>query len=184
MQSNVCRRLLSLANSRFQEIVIRDQNSFQSGEFREYLYGLLPREGNHIASIISEDIRNDVKGVLERAANLDSAESWSLLNAVISRYAKQSDVDARLAEEIIITIMLPNLDVNVTAQVGHLIKAPFSVHPDTGKVSVPIEFDAIWDFDPSQVPTAETFQLSNYPECFYTDKHGKMVDQESLHVSA
>jgi DNA primase small subunit len=36
---------------------------------------------------------------------------------------------------------------------NHLLKAPFCVHPKTGKVCVPIDPAAAWDFDPEAVCT-------------------------------
>jgi DNA primase small subunit len=36
-----------------------------------------------------------------------------------------------------------------------LLQAPFCVHPKTGKVCVPIDPAAAWDFDPEEVPTVQ-----------------------------
>lgn len=36
-----------------------------------------------------------------------------------------------------------------------VLQAPFCVHPKTGKVCVPIDPAAAWDFDPDQVPTVQ-----------------------------
>lgn len=35
------------------------------------------------------------------------------------------------------------------------MQAPFCVHPKTGKVCVPIDPEAAWDFDPDDVPTVQ-----------------------------
>ena len=35
------------------------------------------------------------------------------------------------------------------------VQAPFCVHPKTGKVCVPIDPEAAWDFDPDNVPTVQ-----------------------------
>jgi len=35
------------------------------------------------------------------------------------------------------------------------VQAPFCVHPKTGKVCVPIEPSAAWEFDPDGVPTVQ-----------------------------
>lgn len=54
--------------------------------------------------------------------------------------------------------MTPRIDVNVTSQINHLIKSPFSAHPDTGKISIPIDIhdDA---FDPKIVCTYDNFDV-------------------------
>lgn len=35
------------------------------------------------------------------------------------------------------------------------LQAPFCVHPKTGKVCVPIDPAAAWEFDPDEVPTVQ-----------------------------
>ena len=42
----------------------------------------------------------------------------------------------------------PRLDANVTKGMNHLLKSPFSIHPKTGRVSVPINSDLLGYFDP------------------------------------
>lgn len=59
---------------------------------------------------------------------------------------------SKLLDEIKLTILMPRLDSNVTAQINHLIKCPFSCHPDTGKISIPLSLDEVENFDPDVVP--------------------------------
>ncbi|CDQ78177.1 unnamed protein product [Oncorhynchus mykiss] len=47
----------------------------------------------------------------------------------------------------------PWVDVNVSKGVNHLLKSPFSVHPKTGRISVPIDLRELDRFDPCDVPT-------------------------------
>ena len=45
--------------------------------------------------------------------------------------------------------------MNVSKHRNHLLKAPFCVHPKTGRVCVPINPAEAEDFDPTTVPTVE-----------------------------
>ena len=44
----------------------------------------------------------------------------------------------------------PRIDVAVTARANHMLKAPYSVHPGSGRVSVPIPESRLFDFKPAQ----------------------------------
>uniref|UniRef100_A0A4W5PAM0 DNA primase n=1 Tax=Hucho hucho TaxID=62062 RepID=A0A4W5PAM0_9TELE len=55
--------------------------------------------------------------------------------------------------EIMLQYCYPRLDVNVSKGVNHLLKSPFSVHPKTGRISVPIDLKELDRFDPFDVPT-------------------------------
>uniref|UniRef100_A0A3B3TQS2 DNA primase n=1 Tax=Poecilia latipinna TaxID=48699 RepID=A0A3B3TQS2_9TELE len=56
-------------------------------------------------------------------------------------------------KEIMLQYCYPRLDVNVSKGVNHLLKSPFSVHPKTGRISVPIDLKDVEKFDPFAVPT-------------------------------
>lgn len=52
--------------------------------------------------------------------------------------------------EAICTLVWPRIDDSVSTHINHTLKSPFSVHPKTGRVSVPILGKRnLWDFDPS-----------------------------------
>uniref|UniRef100_A0A8C8RNH9 DNA primase n=1 Tax=Pelusios castaneus TaxID=367368 RepID=A0A8C8RNH9_9SAUR len=55
--------------------------------------------------------------------------------------------------EIMLQYCFPRLDINVSRGLNHLLKSPFSVHPKTGRVSVPIDLQKLDHFDPFAVPT-------------------------------
>lgn len=58
-------------------------------------------------------------------------------------------------EDIILQYTYPRIDMEVTKQRKHLLKAPFCVHPSTGRICVPLDLEMINNFDPEQVPTVQ-----------------------------
>lgn len=56
-------------------------------------------------------------------------------------------------ENIILVYTYPRLDAEVSKHRNHLLKAPFCIHPKTGRVCVPVDPDRIEEFDPEAVPS-------------------------------
>ena len=96
-------------------------------------------------------------------ADTESSEVlWAIFDAILSKFRSKSldDID-RLKCELMVTLMVPRIDVNVTSQINHLIKSPFSAHPDTGKISIPIDIEDC-TFDPKVVCTFDTFEITPF----------------------
>ena len=66
-------------------------------------------------------------------------------------------------KDIVFAYAYPRLDMEVSKKMNHLLKAPFCVHPKTGKVCVPIDPSEPWEFNPEKVCTVGGFlnQLNN-----------------------
>ena len=56
--------------------------------------------------------------------------------------------------QVVFGFIYPRLDDDVSKKRNHLLKAPFCVHPKTGKVCVPFDPAKAFEFDPDAVPTA------------------------------
>jgi len=59
----------------------------------------------------------------------------------------------RTLRRIIFSCAYPRIDIDVTKQQNHLLKAPFCIHPKTEQVCVPIDPEQCEQFNPADVPT-------------------------------
>nr|GAT57746.1 DNA primase small subunit [Mycena chlorophos] len=129
----------------FTEIILEDQDCFGSEKGYEALLRLIPD------ARIVDALREEWSG-----ANIDSVEKWKNFKAQIKTHKKDSATRAHLTaamEDIILQYTYPRLDENVSKKRNHLLKAPFCVHPKTGRVCVPVDPKRINEFDPERVPT-------------------------------
>jgi DNA primase small subunit len=60
---------------------------------------------------------------------------------------------AAAMEDIVLQYTYPRIDAEVSKHRNHLLKAPFCVHPGTGRVCVPVNPQRVKDFDPERVPS-------------------------------
>ncbi|NXO05211.1 PRI1 primase, partial [Rhinopomastus cyanomelas] len=85
----------------------------------------------------------------------DSVQRWELLKGKMERTRPGTGKVAPCYAdwEVMLQCCFPRLDINVSKGVGHLLKSPFSVHPKTGRISVPLDLQRLDQFDPFAVPT-------------------------------
>ena len=57
--------------------------------------------------------------------------------------------------KLIYLFSFPRLDANVTITMNHLLKSPFSFHPKSGLLSLPIPQDKFSEYPPNWVPKLE-----------------------------
>ncbi|XP_017566425.1 DNA primase small subunit [Pygocentrus nattereri] len=105
-----------------------------------------------VLSLLPEDIRKDLLNLYQTEKN--PLKRWDKLKAVVHHKRATSKKGGQYFEkEIMLQYCYPRLDVNVSKGVNHLLKSPFSVHPKTGRISVPIDLRNLDKFDPFEVPT-------------------------------
>ncbi|XP_078057248.1 DNA primase small subunit isoform X2 [Mustelus asterias] len=115
----------------FEDYAVNEQDIFSSKETWQNVLALVP-----------DGLRDGLQIDFVKAKS--STERWKLL---------QRTLTATYLEEIKLQYCYPRLDVNVSKGINHLLKSPFSVHPKTGRISVPIDVKNLDKFDPFSVPT-------------------------------
>ncbi|XP_056418445.1 DNA primase small subunit [Hyla sarda] len=102
-----------------------------------------------VLALVPETLRENLLRDFQKARS--SVDRWEKLKSGVAglEYKKGSNS----AKEIMLQYCYPRLDVNVSKGVNHLLKSPFSVHPKTGRISVPIDLKKLDSFDPFEVPT-------------------------------
>lgn len=123
---------------RFEER-LKEQNLFADKRIAEYLLSAVPNE--------------QIRASMLKCEWKDGISAWNeLQRQVEAACAGRQKSKLRYAcDGVIVKAMGPRLDCNVSTEMGHLIRCPFSVHPNTGQFCVP--FDPSKPFDPFKVPT-------------------------------
>lgn len=104
-----------------------------------------------VLALVPEDVRKELQRDFQNERKPESR--WKLITDHAFRKQGTSKKGYYFDKEIMLQYCYPRLDVNVSKGVNHLLKSPFSVHPKTGRISVPIDLRELEKFDPFAVPT-------------------------------
>ncbi|XP_075121808.1 DNA primase small subunit [Leptodactylus fuscus] len=102
-----------------------------------------------VLALIPDTAREHLLPDFQKARS--SIERWAKLKKALQNPDHKKG--AYSDKEIMLQYCYPRLDVNVSKGVNHLLKSPFSVHPKTGRISVPMDLNKLDSFDPFAVPT-------------------------------
>ncbi|KAG5646812.1 hypothetical protein DXG03_002189 [Asterophora parasitica] len=130
----------------FSELVLSDQDVFASQEGYEALLEQIP----------DSEVVSKLRTKWNADPSRSSEDKWLDLKSQAKKYEKGSAQRATLTaamEDIILHYTYPRIDAEVSKHRNHLLKAPFCVHPKTGRVCVPVDPQRMDEFDPESVPT-------------------------------
>ncbi|PPQ70526.1 hypothetical protein CVT26_013984 [Gymnopilus dilepis] len=127
----------------FVDLILRTQECFKSEEGYEELLKAIP----------DSNLAKTLRSKWESKPGRSSEDKWSDCFKDMSAHKTLRTA----LEDIILQYTYPRLDAEVSKHRNHLLKAPFCVHPATGRVCVPLDLEMIENFDPKAVPTV--FQL-------------------------
>ncbi|KAH7878270.1 prim-pol domain-containing protein [Lentinula edodes] len=132
-------------NQNFDNLILQDQDCFGSQEGYETLLSLIPDA--KLASRLREK--------WSQKPDSPSYIKWDEMRTeILALKDKHARRNMRYAmEDILLQYAYPRLDAEVSKHRNHLLKAPFCIHPKTGRICVPIDPNRIREFDPATVPT-------------------------------
>ncbi|BGP55421.1 hypothetical protein JCM8202_003749 [Rhodotorula sphaerocarpa] len=131
----------------FRKVAMRDQDCWREDPKQwEAVLSWMPDKAN--AAELRRQFPLDSK-----ESSTDRFRELSRPPTADKRQAKQMERHADAIEDLKIQYMYPRIDTEVSRKLNHLLKAPFCIHPGTGKVCVPILASEIDSFDPDTVPT-------------------------------
>lgn len=136
------RKSINIINKYFEKYALIDQDILGNKESCDKILALAP-----------ETIHDKLQQAFQNHHN--SLQRWEEVKQIARcpNNIKNDKCGPWLDCEIMLQYCFPRLDINVSKGINHLLKSPFSVHPKTGRISVPIDLQKVDQFDPFTVPT-------------------------------
>ncbi|KAJ8016278.1 hypothetical protein DPEC_G00005540 [Dallia pectoralis] len=149
------RESLMVVEHYFTQYALLGQDIMSSKEATDKVLGLVPEDILFLSatcywlSLLS--VLKELLGDFKTEKNPE--KRWGRLKTIAQIKSTTVKKGQYFDKEIMLQYCYPRLDVNVSKGLNHLLKSPFSVHPKTGRISVPIDLKELDCFDPFDVPT-------------------------------
>ncbi|KAL1406589.1 p48 polypeptide of DNA primase [Vanrija albida] len=135
----------------FTRICLQDQDVFRTQKQFDTLLQLLPAD---------RDSTDPLRKLWESDPDRSSVQKWDDVVKTVVQLKKKGSAGSNITakkyekamEDIILQYTYPRIDAEVSKHRNHLLKAPFCVHPGTGRVCVPVDPARAEEFDPATVP--------------------------------
>lgn len=151
IQGRYPRRAVTILTSRWRPILREQDFYFHPSKGTTCLDSLKLQLKQLSPRTMIEDVFKEIKNEQGYWGEGKSLEFWDRLTYKLSQDKTCANSEDVLSA-IIVNALQPRLDINVSKDMGHLLKAPFVIHQGTGKICCPIVFEHIDKFDPESVP--------------------------------
>jgi DNA primase small subunit len=136
---------IDLLYKHFVENILEQQNIFKTERIFKIVLYFIPES--------FKNVRKTLQTEFDNFPNSNNEERWESFKQIIKSEIKNVDESEQIINQVIFYFTFPRLDENVSLNIGHLLKCPFVIHPQTEKICAPIDPLKISDFDPLTIPT-------------------------------